>query len=62
MVIESVESLLAIDWPAFEVIVVDNNTSDPQAREQLAGWMKQRNDVRLRFASGSSCPATRPAP
>jgi hypothetical protein len=33
MVIESVESLLAIDWPAFEVIVVDNNTSDPDARE-----------------------------
>lgn len=50
MVIEAVESLLALDWPAFEVIVVDNNTSNAQAREQLADWMKQRGDPRLRFA------------
>lgn len=56
MVIEAVESLLAIDWPAFEVIVVDNNTASAQAREQLAGWMKQRNDVRLRFAQWERLP------
>ncbi|MFP5460908.1 MAG: glycosyltransferase [Gammaproteobacteria bacterium] len=29
MVIATIDSLLALDWPAFEVIVVDNNTSDP---------------------------------
>lgn len=49
MVIHAVQSLLAIDWPAFEVIVVDNNTADPQAREQLAQWMTANRDPRLRF-------------
>ena len=29
MVIATIDSLLALDWPAFEVVVVDNNTSDP---------------------------------
>jgi exo-beta-1,3-glucanase (GH17 family)/cellulose synthase/poly-beta-1,6-N-acetylglucosamine synthase-like glycosyltransferase len=28
MVIDTIDSLLALDWPAFEVIVVDNNTRD----------------------------------
>ncbi len=56
MVIESVESLLAIDWPAFEVIVVDNNTSDPLAREKLAAWMAARQDPRLRFAQWVQLP------
>ncbi|MDP1524620.1 MAG: glycosyltransferase [Rhodocyclaceae bacterium] len=56
MVIQSVESLLAIDWPAFEVIVVDNNTTDPQAREQLAAWMAHRQDPRLRFAQWVHLP------
>lgn len=50
MVIQTVESLLALDWPAFEVIVVDNNTVDPQARQALADWMAGRHDTRLRFA------------
>jgi exo-beta-1,3-glucanase (GH17 family)/cellulose synthase/poly-beta-1,6-N-acetylglucosamine synthase-like glycosyltransferase len=50
MVTQTVESLLAIDWPNFEVVVVDNNTSDAQARGRLAHWMAQRNDPRLRFA------------
>jgi len=56
MVIEAVESLLALDWPAFEVIVVDNNTTSAQAREQLAGWMQQRQDPRLRFAQWVQLP------
>ena len=29
MVIATIDSLLALDWPAFEVLVVDNNTRDP---------------------------------
>jgi exo-beta-1,3-glucanase (GH17 family)/cellulose synthase/poly-beta-1,6-N-acetylglucosamine synthase-like glycosyltransferase len=49
MVVRSVESLLALDWPAFEVIVVDNNTTRAQDREQLAAWMAQCGDARLRF-------------
>jgi exo-beta-1,3-glucanase (GH17 family)/cellulose synthase/poly-beta-1,6-N-acetylglucosamine synthase-like glycosyltransferase len=56
MVIESVESLLAIDWPAFEVIVVDNNTTDPLAREALAVWMANRRDPRLRFVQWVQLP------
>jgi exo-beta-1,3-glucanase (GH17 family)/cellulose synthase/poly-beta-1,6-N-acetylglucosamine synthase-like glycosyltransferase len=56
MVIEAVESLLALDWPAFELIVVDNNTSSAAAREQLATWMQQRDDPRLRFAQWERLP------
>jgi cellulose synthase/poly-beta-1,6-N-acetylglucosamine synthase-like glycosyltransferase len=50
MVMHTVESLLALDWPAFEVIVVDNNTRDARARHRLARWMAERDDSRLRFA------------
>lgn len=56
MVTQTVESLLAIDWPAFEIVVVDNNTSDIRAREALAQWMAQRNDPRLRFAQWETLP------
>jgi cellulose synthase/poly-beta-1,6-N-acetylglucosamine synthase-like glycosyltransferase len=56
MVIQTVESLLAIDWPVFEVIVVDNNTTDAHAREKLAAWMAQRQDPRLRFAQWVQLP------
>lgn len=56
MVIETVESLLASDWPSFELIVVDNNTADAAAREHLASWMLQRHDPRLRFAQWAQLP------
>ena len=29
MVIATIDSLLALDWPAFEILVIDNNTQDP---------------------------------
>ena len=50
MVAQAVDALLALDWPAFEVIVIDNNTADARARQALAAWMAQRGDPRLRFA------------
>jgi exo-beta-1,3-glucanase (GH17 family)/cellulose synthase/poly-beta-1,6-N-acetylglucosamine synthase-like glycosyltransferase len=50
MVIQAVESLLALDWPAFEVIVVDNNTRSALERQALADWMASQRDARLRFA------------
>jgi exo-beta-1,3-glucanase (GH17 family)/cellulose synthase/poly-beta-1,6-N-acetylglucosamine synthase-like glycosyltransferase len=56
MVIRAVESLLALDWRAFEVVVVDNNTRDPLARRQLAQWMHARQDPRLRFAQFEHLP------
>jgi exo-beta-1,3-glucanase (GH17 family)/cellulose synthase/poly-beta-1,6-N-acetylglucosamine synthase-like glycosyltransferase len=56
MVMEAVRSLLALRWPAFEVIVVDNNTRDPQAREALARWAAGCSDPRLRFAQFEHLP------
>jgi exo-beta-1,3-glucanase (GH17 family)/cellulose synthase/poly-beta-1,6-N-acetylglucosamine synthase-like glycosyltransferase len=56
MVMRTVDSLLALDWPAFELVVVDNNTADPRARQALATWMADRNDARLRFAQFASLP------
>ena len=50
MVAQAVNALLALEGPAFEVIVIDNNTTDAQARQALAAWMAQRGDPRLRFA------------
>jgi len=35
MVMATIDSLLALDWPAFEVIVVDNNTTDPALWEPV---------------------------
>ena len=56
MVIEAVQSLLALDWPAFEVVVVDNNTADAQARQRLAKWAAAQLDTRLRFAQFEHLP------
>jgi exo-beta-1,3-glucanase (GH17 family)/cellulose synthase/poly-beta-1,6-N-acetylglucosamine synthase-like glycosyltransferase len=35
MVIATIDSLLALDWPAHEIIVVDNNTTDPACWEPV---------------------------
>ena len=56
MVMASVDALLALDWPAFEVIVVDNNTTDAQARAALAAAMAARQNRRLRFAQWAELP------
>ena len=56
MVIEAVQSLLALDWPAFEVVVVDNNTADAQVRQRLAQWAATLPDARLRFAQFERLP------
>ena len=39
MVIETINSLLELDWPVFEVLVVDNNTSD------ASRWQPVRDHV-----------------
>jgi hypothetical protein len=39
MVIETIDSLLELDWPVFEVLVVDNNTSD------ASRWQPVRDHV-----------------
>ena len=54
MVIATLDSLMALDWPAFEVIVVDNNTRDP------ACWRPVRAHVeRLRRERPAGAPAVR---
>ena len=56
MVIASVDALLALDWPAFEVIVVDNNTADAQARAELAAALAARAGPRLKFSQWVELP------
>lgn len=56
MLIASIESLLALDWPALEIIVVDNNTTDPACWQPVAAYAAERamldgarDGARLRF-------------
>ena len=46
MVIATIDSLLALDWPAFEIVVVDNNTSD------AALWQPVEAHVQACLAAG----------
>lgn len=49
MVIEAIRHLLRLDWPALEIIVVDNNTKDPDLWRPVAAFADQCGDPRLRF-------------
>lgn len=49
MVIEAIRHLLRLDWPALEIIVVDNNTKDPDLWQPVAAFVEQCGDSRLRF-------------
>lgn len=51
MVIESLETLRTIDYPAglFEVIVIDNNTPDPEIWEPVAEWCEEIGGGNFRF-------------
>jgi cellulose synthase/poly-beta-1,6-N-acetylglucosamine synthase-like glycosyltransferase len=42
MVIATIDSLLALDWPALEIIIVDNNTSDPALWQPVQEHVRQR--------------------
>jgi hypothetical protein len=54
MVIATIDSLMALEWPAFEVIVIDNNTRDP------ACWRPVRAHIeRLRRERAPGAPALR---
>ena len=54
MVIATIDSLLALDWPAFEVLVVDNNTRDP------ALWQPVQRHVEARLAARTGRRRIRP--
>lgn len=51
MVIQTIKHVLAIDWPALEIIVVDNNTRDPGLVAPIAAFVHACEDPRLRFFS-----------
>ncbi len=42
MVIATIDSLLALDWPALEILIVDNNTSDPALWQPVQEHVRQR--------------------
>jgi cellulose synthase/poly-beta-1,6-N-acetylglucosamine synthase-like glycosyltransferase len=46
MVIATIDSLLALDWPALEILIVDNNTGD------AALWQPVEAHVEARVAAG----------
>ncbi|MEZ5659991.1 MAG: glycosyltransferase [Burkholderiaceae bacterium] len=55
MVIATIESLRALDYPDFEVLVVDNNTRDPALWEPVKAFMETL-DARFRFFHLPSWP------
>lgn len=54
MVIATLESLERLDWPALEVLVVDNNTRDERLWRPVAAWVAARPG-RFRFWSLPVC-------
>lgn len=52
MVLAAIQSLQALDWPALEIIVVDNNTDDPACWRPVRDYVDEQRragDRRLRF-------------
>ena len=46
MVIQTVESLCRLDYPNYEIVVLDDNTDDPQLWQPVEKWC-QANDVKF---------------
>ena len=49
MVLATVKSLLALDWPRLEIVLVDNNTTDPALWQPLQAFAAALGDARLHF-------------
>jgi Glycosyltransferase like family 2 len=47
MLIETIRSLDRLDYPNYEVLVLDNNTRDPAVWEPVARWSSPRRRVRF---------------
>ncbi|MCI0685894.1 MAG: glycosyltransferase [Sporichthyaceae bacterium] len=47
MVIETIKSLEAIDYPNLDILVIDNNTPDPQTWQPVADYCRDRPRVRF---------------
>ncbi len=60
VVIATIDSLLALDWPDFEILVVDNNTVDPALWRPVRRHVQQlRRIARERALAGQPGPALR---
>jgi hypothetical protein len=51
MLIETIRSLDRLDYPNYEIVVVDNNTRDPAVWQPVARWCAPRRRVRSRVSS-----------
>jgi hypothetical protein len=47
MLIETIRSLDRLDYPRFEILVIDNNTEDPEVWQPVARWSEPRRRVRF---------------
>jgi cellulose synthase/poly-beta-1,6-N-acetylglucosamine synthase-like glycosyltransferase len=47
MLIETIRSLEALDYPAFEIVVIDNNTNDPSVWKPVEQYCADRPRVRF---------------
>jgi glycosyltransferase involved in cell wall biosynthesis len=47
MLIETIQSLDKLDYPQLEVVVVDNNTTDPDTWQPVADWCQGRERIRF---------------
>src|SRR4051812_25257809 len=47
MLIETIRSAEAIDYPNFEIVVIDNNTKDPDVWRPVAEYCEGRENVRF---------------
>jgi cellulose synthase/poly-beta-1,6-N-acetylglucosamine synthase-like glycosyltransferase len=52
MLIETIRSLDRLDYPNYEVVVLDNNTRDPAVWEPVARWSEPRQRVRFVHVEG----------
>lgn len=54
MLIETIRSLEGIDYPNLEIVVIDNNTTDPELWEPVEAYCRGRD--RVRFVHESDVP------
>jgi hypothetical protein len=47
MLIQTIQSLEQLDYPQLEVVVIDNNTKDPETWQPVARWCQGRQRVRF---------------
>jgi cellulose synthase/poly-beta-1,6-N-acetylglucosamine synthase-like glycosyltransferase len=52
MLIETIQSLEKLDYPDYEVVVIDNNTTDPDTWQPVARWCEGRERIKFVHVEG----------